>query len=167
MRQVVLNFAFKSERQGDDGKRRLRFAAHGENIAHGMVGGDLAENVGVVDEGPEGVHCMDHHLAFGDPYHGGVIGFMQADQHIVPFHRFQSRKCALQDGCAHFGAATAAPHRHRRDFLDHILVGEALRDVGFFVIFHVGEVAEFPHEAPVDPVFPTPNHFSFRGPVRA
>ena len=48
--QQVLHFGFEAERDADDRQRRLRLAAHGEDVAQAVVGGDLAEHIRIVDQ---------------------------------------------------------------------------------------------------------------------
>ena len=59
-RQVGLDLGFEPVRHGGDRERGLRLAAHGVDVAERMIGGDLAEHVGVVDDGAEivdGLHA--------------------------------------------------------------------------------------------------------------
>ena len=45
--------ALQARRHGGDGRGRLRFRAHGEDVAQRVIGGDAAEQPGIVDEGAE------------------------------------------------------------------------------------------------------------------
>jgi hypothetical protein len=83
----VLDLGFESRRHGGDGGGRLRLGAHGEDVAQRMVGGDAAEEPGIVDEGAEEIHRVHHGLARRHAHHGGIVRRMQADQHVVALDR--------------------------------------------------------------------------------
>ena len=57
-------------------------------------------------------------------HHGGVVGRMQADQHVVARHRHQRAQRARQHRGADLGAAAAAAHGDRRDRLLRFLLRE-------------------------------------------
>jgi hypothetical protein len=87
--QRVLDLGFEPRRHGGDGGGRLRLGAHGEDVAQRVVGGDAAEQPGVVDEGAEEIHGVHHRLARRHAHHGGVVRRVQADQHVVALDRVQ------------------------------------------------------------------------------
>ena len=65
--------------EADQGQRRDRPAAHGINIAERVGGRDLAEGVGVVDDGREEVHRLHQRQLGRELIHSGVVGFVEAD----------------------------------------------------------------------------------------
>ena len=122
-----------------------------------MVGGDLPEHEGVVDDGPEGVDGAHQHLARRHPHHGGVVGGVEAEEHVVPPDRRQLRQHAVEGRRPHLRAAPAAAHRRRRDRLQVVRTGQARRDGGAGVGAHLRQVGVLGHEPAVDPVLPAPH----------
>ena len=70
------DLGFQAVGNGRDGESRLGLRPHGEDVAQGVVRGNLPEHVSVVDKGPEVVHRMDHHLAVRNLNDGRVVGGM-------------------------------------------------------------------------------------------
>ena len=164
LEQGVLDLAFKPRRHRAYGGGGLRDGAHREYIAEGMVGGDAAEYPGVVDEGAEEIDRMHQRLARRHAQHGGIVGRVQADQHIVALDWMHLRQRARQHTGADLGAATAAAHGQRGNGLRLFRRREGnpfLRGLaGFFR--HGRQFAEAQHEAAVDPVLPAPDPVAAR-----
>ena len=64
------------------GQRGDGASAHGVNVAQGIGGGNLAESVGIVHHGREEIDGLHQREVGGDPVHAGVIGVIEADQHV-------------------------------------------------------------------------------------
>ena len=56
---VGLDLGFDAVGYSGNGQRRLRLRTHCIDVAESMVGGDLSEEVGVVDDGAEVVDGVD------------------------------------------------------------------------------------------------------------
>ena len=56
--------------------------AHGVDVGEGIGGGDLAVEIGVVDDGGEEVECLNERGIIGDTVDGGVIGAGGTDEEI-------------------------------------------------------------------------------------
>ena len=69
-------------RKADHRQRAHRPAAHGIHIAQRVGGGDLAEDIGVVDDGREEVDRLDQRQLRRELIHSGVVGCVEADEHI-------------------------------------------------------------------------------------
>jgi len=67
---------------GEQRRRRHRRAAHREHIVERVIGGDLAEHIGVVDEGTEEVDSLHQREVGSDLVNPGVIGLIEADKEI-------------------------------------------------------------------------------------
>ena len=80
--------------------RALRLGAHRKNVAKRVVGRDATEHIRVVDEGAEKIYAVHHGLAGRHAHHGGVVGRVQADQHVSALHR---RKRAQRTRCTYRG----------------------------------------------------------------
>ena len=115
--QQVFDFALQAWGHGDHGGGRLWLGPHGKNITQRVVGGHLAEQIGVVDEGPEKVHRLHHGHARRHAHHGRIVGRVQADQYIWPLDRMQAAQCPGQNVGAYFGAAAPAAHGDGRNGL--------------------------------------------------
>jgi hypothetical protein len=79
---------------------------------------------GVVDEGAEEVHGVHHGLARRHAHHGGIVGGMQADQHVVARDRMHLGQRARQHRGADLGAAAAAAHGDGGDGLGFLGGGQ-------------------------------------------
>jgi hypothetical protein len=158
----VLDLGFESRRHGGDGGGRLRLGAHGEDVAQRVVGGDAAEQPGIVDEGAEEIHRVHHRLARRHAHHGGVIRRVQADQHVVALDRVDLGQRARQHRGADLGAAAAATHGDGRDGLRLFLGGERHRRGRRRRLGHGLELGELAHEAAIDPVLPAPEQVAAR-----
>ena len=162
LRQIGLDLGLDAVGHGGDRERRLRLGAHREDVAQGVVRGDLAEQVGVIDDGAEvvdAVHCEARPTGFD---HGSIIGRIEPDQHVVAVGRHNLAERAREHGRADLGAAPAAPHRHGGDFLErgrirHLDAGHRRRRR------HLRKRVELRHETAVDPVLPTPDPGAFEG----
>ena len=62
------------------GQRGDGASAHGVYVAQGIGGGDLAEGVGVVDDGREEIDSLHQRDIGGDFVDAGIIGMIEADQ---------------------------------------------------------------------------------------
>ena len=69
----------------DDVHAGLGLAAHGVNIAQRIGGGNLAEQIGIVDDGCEKIHRVDDGQVGPQSKHAGVVGGFGADQHVGMF----------------------------------------------------------------------------------
>src|SRR5579859_2072973 len=63
----------------DEGHRGERLPAHGVNVAERVGGGDLAEGVGVVDDGRKEVDRLYERLVGRELIHSGVVGVIEAN----------------------------------------------------------------------------------------
>ena len=68
--------------KADDVHAGLGLAAHGVNIAQRVGRGNLAEEIGIVDDGREEVHRVDDRQVGAQTIHPGVVGGFGADQHV-------------------------------------------------------------------------------------
>ena len=123
-----------------------------------MVGRDLAEHVGVVDDGAEIVDRLQREPVAADIDERGVVRRVETDDDIVARGRFDRRERAREHGRADLGAAAAATHGNRGNFPERLLVGN--RRDRCRRCRHFGEFVEFAHEAAVDPVLPAPHPFA-------
>ena len=57
-------------------------AAHGVDIAQRVGGRNLAEDVGVVDDGRKEIDRLDERQLGRELIHAGVVGCIEADQHV-------------------------------------------------------------------------------------
>ena len=117
LEQGVFDLGFQPRRDGAHRSGRLRLAAHGKDVAQRVVGRDLAKYVRVVDESAEKIHAVHHGLAGRHAHHGGVIGRVQADQHVGTLNRFERTQRAREHRSTHLGAAAAAAHGDSGDGL--------------------------------------------------
>ena len=160
LEQLVLDLRLQPVGHGGDGQRRLGLGPHGEDVAEAVVGGDLSENVRVVDERAEEIHRVDHHLAGRHMDHRRVVGFVKPDQDVVALDRLHAAQRPGEHGGPHLGAATAAPHGDGGDFLERLGIHQPRGDVGRLVGGHLGKLAVLAHPAAVDPVLPAPHEAS-------
>ncbi len=68
--------------EANDIQGKQRRGPHGVNIGEGIGRGDLAELVGVVDDGGEEIDALDENPAIGQAVCGGVVGVFVADEDI-------------------------------------------------------------------------------------
>ncbi len=68
--------------KADQGERRERMAAHGIDVAERVGGGDLPEGVRVIDDRGKEVDRLDERQLRRELIHAGVVGFVEADQHV-------------------------------------------------------------------------------------
>ena len=66
----------------DHGERRKRPAAHGIDIAKRVGGRNLAEGVWIIDDRGEKVDRVDERQLGRELIHAGVVGFIEANQHV-------------------------------------------------------------------------------------
>ena len=92
LEQQVFHLGFQPRWHGGNGRGRLRLAAHGKNITQRMVGRHFAKQVGVVHKGPEKVHRVHQRLARRHANNCGVVGVVQANEHVVALHHLQLAK---------------------------------------------------------------------------
>ena len=158
LEQGVFDLGFQTRRDRAHRSGGLRLAAHGKDVAQRVVGRDLAKYVRVVDESAEKIHAVHHGLAGRHAHHGGVVGGVQADQHVSALNRRKRPQRTREYRSAHLGAAAAAAHRNRRDrlrgFFGVELDGAGLRTG--WQSHHGCESCEFAHELAVDAVLPAP-----------
>ena len=66
--------------EGDDRQGGQGLAAHGVDVAHGVGRGDLAEGVGIVDDGREDVDGLDEGGPGREPVDPGVVAGVRRDE---------------------------------------------------------------------------------------
>ena len=76
------NFEIAFFGEADQRERSQRTSAHGVDVAQRVGGGDLSEGVGIVDDGREEVDGLHQRGVGRDLIHSGVVGVIEADQHI-------------------------------------------------------------------------------------
>src|SRR4030095_16742458 len=69
-------------RETNDVHASLGFTAHGVDIAQRIGGGDLAENIGVIDDGGEKIDGVDDGEVGPKTIHPRVVGSFRSDQHV-------------------------------------------------------------------------------------
>ncbi len=82
LEQILLHLCRSACRYHRGGERIARCAAHGEHVVERMIGGDLAEHIGVIDEGTEKVDGLHQVLSGRRDQHRGVVGCGKPDNHI-------------------------------------------------------------------------------------
>ncbi len=65
--------------EAHEGERGEGPSSHGIDVAKGVGGGDLAEGVGIVDDGREEVDGLNERLVRSELIHSGVVGVIEAD----------------------------------------------------------------------------------------
>ena len=68
--------------EADQRQRADRPSAHGVNVAQRVGGGDLSEDVRVVNDGGEEVDRLDERQLRRELIHAGVVGCVEADEHV-------------------------------------------------------------------------------------
>jgi len=68
--------------EADDIQGKQRRGPHGVNIGEGIGRGDLAELVGIVDDGGEEIDALDENPAVGQAVRSGVVGIVEADENV-------------------------------------------------------------------------------------
>ena len=58
---------------GRNGGSTLSFGAHGKHVAQGVIGGNPAEHIGVVNKGAKEIDGVNHRLSGWDGQYGGVV----------------------------------------------------------------------------------------------
>ena len=76
-----------------------------------MRGGDLAEDIGVIEEGAEMIDTLHHRHARRRQGHGGIVGLGHADRNIRARRPGQPGQRLGQRRRPDLGAAAAAAHR--------------------------------------------------------
>ena len=155
-RQIVLDLGLDTVGNRGDRERGLRLGAHGVDVAQRMVGGDLAEQVRIIDDRAEVVDRVHGKAWAAGIDNSGVVGRIEADHDIVTRCRLDRPERARQHGGADLGAAAAAAHGDGRDFLDRGLVGDRrLNRRG--ALSHIRQDIELVHETPVDAILEGPH----------
>ena len=90
-----------------------------------MIGRDLAEEIGIVDHGPEKIDAVDHRLASGQGHQRSVVGLAESDQYIRAWKGFQPVERAPQRGRPDLRSAAAAAHGERGNVLPRLRVSKA------------------------------------------
>ena len=116
--QEVLNLFLGSVGDRGYGQGGLRRGSHREDISKAVVRGDLAEDVGVVDDGPEGVNCLHQHLAPWRPGDRGVIGSVEPDEYIFSLNGSEPADDPGEYRSSHLGSTPAAAHGHGGELLE-------------------------------------------------
>jgi hypothetical protein len=78
-----------------------------------VIGGDAAEQPGIVDKGTEEIHRMHQRLARWHAQHCSVVGRVQTDQHVLALDRLNPGQGARQHGRTYLGAAATTTHGQR------------------------------------------------------
>ena len=115
-REIRLDLGFQTIGDRGDRKRRLRFAAHGVDVAQRVVGGNFAEQVRIVDDGAEIVDGLDRQFGAAGIDEGGVIRRIETDDDIGARGRLDPAERARQHARSHLRAAAAAAHGRWRRF---------------------------------------------------
>ena len=163
--QVGLDLGFEPVGHGRDRQRRLRLAAHGIDVAERMVGGDLAEHVGVVDDGAEIIDGLQREPFAADIDERRVIRRVEADDDVARVRPARSRRARAR-------ARSRRPWRRSRRSAwrwrkspaapaDRRAARAAAGGVG-----HLGQLVELAHEAAIDPVLPAPHPGALERPDR-
>ena len=76
--------------EANDVHRRFGFSTHGVNVAQRIRGGDLTEDIGIVNDGREKIHRVDDGQIGTQTKYPGVVGRFRSDEHIgvVEFGQF-------------------------------------------------------------------------------
>ena len=98
-------------------ERRERLAAHGVNVAQGVGRRDLAEGVRIVDDGREEVHRLHQRQGGAETIHSGVVGLVEADQHVFIFSLRQLAEHGVQNLWTELGRSARRFHRRRQVYL--------------------------------------------------
>ena len=146
---------------------RLRLGPHGEQVPQRMIGRDLTEHIGVIDEGAEIVDALCQQHALGHAIDRCVIRRIQADHDIVATLWRQPLDHPTEHTAANLGTAAAAAHGQGGQLLDRLLIRHPVGEHGTAVGDHVGQFVEPLHEAPVDPVLQAPQPCALDRPAAA
>ncbi len=68
--------------KADQRQRADRPAAHGVHVAERIGGGDLSEDVRVVNDGGKEIDGLDERQLRRELIHAGVVGGVEADEHV-------------------------------------------------------------------------------------
>ena len=68
--------------EANERQRSQRLTTHGVDVAERVGGGDLAEDVGIVDDGSEEVDRLDERRLRRELIHAGIVGMIEADQNV-------------------------------------------------------------------------------------
>ena len=164
--EVGLDLGFEAVGHGGDRQRRLRLAAHGIDVAERVVGGDLAEQVGVVDDGAEIVDGLQRELVAAGVDERRVVRRVEADDHVVARRPARSSASARDSTVA----PTLAPQPPQRMAMAEISLSacwSASGETDAGGRRHLRQLVELAHEAPVDPVLPAPHPRALERPAVA
>ena len=167
--EVRLDLVFEPVGHGGDRQRRLRLSAHRIDVAERVVRRDLAQHVGVVDDGAEIIDCLQRELLPADIDERRVIRRVEPHDYVGPRGRFDLGQCAREHGGAHLGAAAAAAHGDGGNFLERLAVGQRRQRCRNRL--HLRQLVVLAHEAAIDPILPAPHpcaldHQTIAGPDR-
>ena len=93
-------------READDVQAGLGVTAHSIDIAQRISGGDLAENIGVIDDGSEKIDGVDDGEVGPETIHPRVVGGFRSDQHIDVVKLRQAVQNLHEVGGAELGGST-------------------------------------------------------------
>ena len=133
----------------------MRLSAHGIHVAERVVGRDLAEGVGIVDDGAEIVDRLQREFFAADIDERRVIGRVEPDDYVGARCGYESCERSGEHGRAHLGAATAAAHGDGGDFLERLAIGQWRQRC--WCHLHLRQVVVLTHEAAIDPILPAPH----------
>ena len=97
------NFEIAAGREADLSQCGDGASAHGVDVAQGVGGGDLAECVGIVDDGREEVDGLHQREVGSDFVNAGVVGVIEANQNVGIVLPGQLSQDFVEDGGAQFG----------------------------------------------------------------
>ena len=81
---------------------------HGVHVREGVGGGDLSEEIGIVGNGREKVHCLHQGQIVGHLVHRRVVALVKAHQQIGVLVDPNPVQQLGQHSRPHFGAASGA-----------------------------------------------------------
>src|SRR5688572_9762557 len=131
-----------------------------------MIRSDLAEDIGIVDECAEEIDGLNAHFARWNHSDGGVIRRVEADENVFARGCFQALEDAIENDAADFGAAPATTHgssRRKEAHIDDFTLSRWGFEPPYVGCYHRRELLVFAHPFAIDPIFPSPNPFAFKG----
>ena len=119
-----------------------------------MIGRDLAQHIGVIDDGAEVIDRLQRKLIAAHIDQRRVVRRIESDYDVGALRLLDALKRTREDGRADLGAAAAAAHGDSGNFLERLPIGQwrpRRRRWG-----HFRKLVELAHEAAIDPILPAP-----------
>ncbi len=110
LEEILFHQPLGGGRHDGQRQRAVGGGAHRPDVAQRMDGGDLAEHVGVVDEGAKEIDRLHQRLAGRHLDHRRIVGCVEADRDAGAGRGPEPRQHARQHVGADLGAAAAAAH---------------------------------------------------------